>query len=56
MRYILDISGPPEPDRPFDEETFQLCLTLLHMQMRRHNEEYFREHPPKPKPLIYYYR
>lgn len=47
MRYLLDISGPPEPIRPFDADTdegaFQDCLKLLHMQMRRHNEEYERE-------------
>lgn len=56
MRYLLDISGPPEPLLPFDEETFQVCLKLLHMQMRRHNEEYEREHPPEMKPLFYLYR
>jgi len=56
MRYLLGISGPPEPLRPIDEETFQACLTLTRMQMHRHNEEYYREHPPKMKPLFYLYR
>lgn len=59
MRYLLDISGPPEPLRPFDEDidedVFQTCLKLLHMQMRRHNEEYEREHPREPAILRYIY-
>ena len=57
MRYLLDISGQPEPLRPFDEDTdedaFQDCLKLLHMQMRRHNEEYEREHQREPAILRY---
>lgn len=56
MRYLLDISGPPEPFPPDDGDAFQDCLKLLYMQMRRHNEEYAREHPPKMKPLFYLYR
>jgi len=55
MRYLLDISDPPEPLRPFDEDVFQACLKLLHMQMRRHNEEYEREHPREPAILRYIY-
>ena len=56
MRYLLDISDPPEPLWPFDEAVFQACLKLLHMQMRRHNEEYERENPTAGKPLVYLYR
>lgn len=56
MRYLLDISGPPEPLLPFDEDAFQDCLKLLYIQMHRHNEEYKLEHPPETKPLVYFYR
>lgn len=56
MRYLLGTSGQVAPARPDDGDAFQDCLKLLHMQMRRHNEEYAREHPPKMKPLFYLYR
>jgi len=56
MRYLLGTSGPTGPARPDDGDAFQDCLKLLYMQMRRHNEEYAREHPPEMKPLFYLYR
>ena len=56
MRYLLDTSAQTEPVQPIDDETFRVCLKLLHMQMHRHNEEYEREHPPAYKPLVYLYR
>ena len=57
MRYLLDTSAQQEPVRPIDDEAlFRVCLELLHMQMRRHNEEYERENPTACKPLVYLYR
>lgn len=57
MRYLLlGTSDPTGPARPDDGDAFQDCLKLLYMQMRRHNEEYAREHPPEMKPLFYLYR
>ena len=45
----------PLRELPLSEDDFDVCLKLLHMQMRRHNEEYEREYPEPYKPLIYLY-
>lgn len=54
MRYLLT-PDDTHSDRPLDYDTFEECMTLLRMQMRRHNDEYYREQPPKLKALVYLY-
>ena len=53
MRYLRTTDDSPL--LPLSKDDFEVCLKLLYMQMRRHNEEYAREHPESYKPLIYLY-
>jgi len=53
MRYLL--TPDDSPPHPTSEDDFKVCMKLLQMQMRRHNEEYKRKHPEPYKPLIYLY-
>ena len=53
MRYLLTTDDSPL--LPLSEDDVDVCLKLLYMQMRRHNEEYAREHPEPYKPLVYLY-
>lgn len=54
-RYLLDPAECPKRPKPLSGSDFRECLRILHVAMRRHNEEAERLNPPNHKPLIYLY-